>query len=127
MKRQPDNQDKRLSFHWDLRSRSRGAWITLLVLLGLSPSCAEELTQVNYVKPVKTAVFGGSGVSETRSFPGTVQAAQQARLSFRVAGPLIELPPLRGTGGQTGKCSGPDRSEGLSNKPSQPGGPGSGS
>ena len=96
MKRQPDNQDKRMSFRSGLRSRSAGAGISLLVLLVLSPSCAEELTQPKVVKPVKTAVFGGSGLSETRSFPGTVQAAQQARLSFRVAGPLIELPLFEG-------------------------------
>ena len=86
MKRRLDNQKKGMSFRW----------ITLLALLVLSPSCAEELTQANYVKPVKTAVFGGFGVSETRSFPGTVQAAQQARLSFRVSGPLIELPIFEG-------------------------------
>ncbi len=96
MKRQLDDQDQRMSFRSRPRSRSAGAEISLLVLLVLSPSCAEELTQASYVKPVKTAVFGGSGVSETRSFPGTVQAAQQARLSFRVAGPLIELPLFEG-------------------------------
>ena len=96
MNRRLDDQKKWMGFRRDPRSGSVGGWITLLALLVVSPSCAEELTQANYVKPVKTAVFGGSGVSTTRSFPGTAQAAQQARLSFRVSGPLIELPIFEG-------------------------------
>lgn len=43
------------------------------------------------VRPVKTMIVGG-GQSERLSFPGTVQASDRAELSFRVAGPLVELP-----------------------------------
>ena len=43
------------------------------------------------VRPVKTIVVGG-GKEERLSFPGTVQASDRAELSFRVAGPLVELP-----------------------------------
>ncbi len=96
MNRHLDDHEKRVSSWSDLRSRLGGGGLAMLVLLALSPSCAEELPRVDYVKPVKTVEFGGSGVSETRSFPGTVQAAQQARLSFRVAGPLVELPIFEG-------------------------------
>ncbi len=71
MNRRLDDEKKWTGFRRDPRSGSGGGWITLLALLVLSPSCAEELTQANYVKPVKTTVFGGSGVSTTRSFPGT--------------------------------------------------------
>lgn len=42
------------------------------------------------VRPVKTMVIGGA-VAGRRNYPGTVQAAQRAELSFRVGGPLIEL------------------------------------
>ena len=70
--------------------------MALLVVLALGTSCSEELVQATYIKPVKTVVFGGSGVTQGRSFPGTVQAVQQARLSFRVGGPLIKLPVFEG-------------------------------
>ncbi len=47
------------------------------------------------VRPVKTMVVGGDQ-GERLSFPGTVQAADRAELSFRVAGPLVELPANEG-------------------------------
>ncbi len=71
-------------------------WMTVLIVLMLGTSCSEELVQATYIKPVKTVVFGGSGVTRGRSFPGTVQAVQQARLSFRVGGPLIKLGVFEG-------------------------------
>jgi multidrug efflux system membrane fusion protein len=67
-------------------------------LVGLAlTSCSEPVPEKTYVRPVKTVIFGeGSSQSAARSFPGRVQAAQQARLSFRVAGPLIQLPVFEG-------------------------------
>ena len=48
------------------------------------------------MKPVKLMVLGGSAEGGTRVFPGIVQAAQRARLSFRVSGPLIRFPVRQG-------------------------------
>lgn len=55
--------------------------------------CGEEVVveREPVVRPVQTMVVGGEGVQRL-SFPGSVQASDRAELSFRVAGPLIELP-----------------------------------
>ncbi len=42
-------------------------------------------------RPVKSMVLSETTASETRVFPGLVQAASEADLAFRVSGPLIEL------------------------------------
>jgi RND family efflux transporter MFP subunit len=47
------------------------------------------------VRPLKTFVVG-EGFMGTRSFPGRVEASEQVDLSFRVSGPLVELPIDRG-------------------------------
>jgi RND family efflux transporter MFP subunit len=47
------------------------------------------------VRPVKTMVVG-EGASGTNSFPGTVQAANRVKMSFRVGGPLIDFPIKEG-------------------------------
>lgn len=54
---------------------------------------AEEAAPV--ARPVKTMIVGG-GLNETRTFPGSVEAGQRVNLSFRVGGPLIELPVDKG-------------------------------
>ena len=64
----------------------------LLILLG----CEAAVEQEPVVKPVKTMVLGQSAGSGQRVFPGTVQAAQRARLSFRVSGPLTSRPVKQG-------------------------------
>ncbi len=94
MSRQPDGQENQAGFPSGFPPRA--ARIGLLVVLGFTVSCSEEAPKPTFIKPVKTVVFGGAGASTIRSFPGTVQAAQQARLSFRVAGPLIQLPLFEG-------------------------------
>ena len=75
---------------------SRGAavvgFVTMLVLVG----CQEEVEQEAVVKPVKTIILGESAAGGGRIFPGVVQAAQRARLSFRVSGPLVQLPINQG-------------------------------
>ena len=60
-----------------------------LALLGCGQEAPEELPPV--VRPVKTMVVGGAQKAEL-SFPGTTQGSDRSVLSFRVAGPLIELP-----------------------------------
>jgi len=46
-------------------------------------------------RPVSTIVIG-EGLAGRLTFPGTVQAADRAELSFRVPGPLVELPVNEG-------------------------------
>ena len=65
----------------------------LLTMTGCGEEPAPELPPV--VRPVKTTVVGGVQTAEL-SFPGTTQASDRSVLSFRVAGPLIELPVNEG-------------------------------
>jgi len=71
------------------------AWI---VLLGVCPltGCREPMVEADVVRPVKTMVLDESARYGLRVFPGTVRAAKRAMLSFRVSGPLVELPILEG-------------------------------
>jgi len=64
------------------------AWLTV--------GCREPVAEAEVVRPVKTMVVGGSGMSSSRLFPGTVRAAIRSLLSFRVSGPLVELPAFEG-------------------------------
>ena len=59
--------------------------------------CAEEPpTEMEPVaRPVKLLDVSAGAVAE-RNFPGTVQATNQVDLSFRVGGPLVELPATEG-------------------------------
>ncbi len=43
-------------------------------------------------RPVKTAAVVRSPETASREFPGIARAARQARLAFRVGGPLLDLP-----------------------------------
>lgn len=75
---------------------------TLSIILTLSfsvlvpSSCRTEEEIDEVVRPVKTIVLEDSGRVRVRSFPGVVQAAQRAKLSFRVSGPLVQLPIYEG-------------------------------
>lgn len=73
--------------------------IALIILaLGLAGGgCAAPPPVVaDVARPVKIIRISGTGTLGRRVFPGTVQGAQQAQLSFRVAGPLVQLPALEG-------------------------------
>ena len=71
-------------------------FLVALVAGSLSGCGGEEVAELEpVVRPVKTMVVGGDQ-GERLSFPGTVQAADRAELSFRVAGPLVELPVNEG-------------------------------
>ncbi len=66
-----------------------------LVLFGCAE--AEVPTGPDPVRPVKLMTAGGGNSAEiARSFPGRVEAANQVDLSFRVGGPLVELPVKEG-------------------------------
>jgi multidrug efflux pump subunit AcrA (membrane-fusion protein) len=68
--------------------------LTLTVLV--TSSCRKAEEPVEAVRPVKTITLDESGGAGVRAFPGVVQAAQRAKLSFRVSGPLVQLPIYEG-------------------------------
>jgi RND family efflux transporter MFP subunit len=51
---------------------------------------------VTVVRPAKTLVVSSAGRDAGRVYSGVVQASEQVDLSFRVSGPLIELPVAAG-------------------------------
>jgi RND family efflux transporter MFP subunit len=69
-------------------------WSSLLLACGavLLGACSEQIEQAEVVRPVRAIKVGDVTGMEGRSFPGRARAAQEVDLSFRVAGPLIELP-----------------------------------
>jgi RND family efflux transporter MFP subunit len=73
-----------------------------LLVLFLVPglfSCGrkkEELPVRETVRPVKMLTVAPGGVGREISFPGRVRASQRVELSFKVSGPLIELPAEEG-------------------------------
>ena len=69
-------------------------WGGLFLLL--ASSCTDPPAQVEVVRPVKVMTVGAAGIGGERVFPGVVQASQRARLSFRVSGPLVQLPVFQG-------------------------------
>lgn len=78
-----------------IQTKGPKVWGPLLVAgVMLSGSgCGREAVEEEAppVRPVKTMVVGGAAAAG-RSFPGRVEAANQVDLSFRVGGPLVELP-----------------------------------
>jgi len=68
----------------------------LLGIVLLLSACAEEKVQQEVVRPVKVMVVDDSSEGIVRTFPGTTRAAARAELSFRVPGPLVQLPISEG-------------------------------
>lgn len=67
-----------------------------LVTAGLAGCGGEdEVEAAPVVRPVSTMVVG-HGFGGRLTFPGTVQAAERAEMSFRVGGPLVEFPVNEG-------------------------------
>lgn len=73
-----------------------GAFLAILVLVVSMPGCAEPEKPEAVTRPVKVLVLGSAGEQGQRIFPGTVQAAKRAELSFRVSGPLVQFPVSNG-------------------------------
>jgi len=82
----------------------RSSLKTLIVALAamLSSCGGEQVEPPPPVRPVQTIMVGGS-LTGRLTFPGVVQAAKRAELSFRVAGPLVELPVNEGDYVEAGK------------------------
>jgi len=77
-----------------LNSREFGiralACMTVAVAMAIG-GCTEE-PQPPPPKPVKSLLIGDPNALAEASFPGRAAAAREANLSFRVSGPLVELP-----------------------------------
>lgn len=68
----------------------RSGFVVMTGVLLLA-GCTEELAPVP-PKPVKSIVLTEPEALSESTFPGRVLAGQEANLSFRVSGPLVELP-----------------------------------
>jgi RND family efflux transporter MFP subunit len=68
--------------------------ISFFIAVGLFcvSACSEQAEQVEVIRPVRAIKVGDAAAMDGRSFPGRARASQEVDLSFRVAGPLIELP-----------------------------------
>jgi len=70
--------------------------LSAVLVVAFLAGCGEKQEEAEpVVRPVKTTVVG-EGFMGTRSFPGRIEASEQVDLSFRVSGPLVELPIDRG-------------------------------
>ncbi|TNF72404.1 MAG: efflux RND transporter periplasmic adaptor subunit [Acidobacteria bacterium] len=80
-----------------MKSRSISCAVAAVAVFGLTAGCGESEVPERppVVRPVKLVTVGDEA-GRQRSFPGRVQAANQVDLSFRVGGPLIELPVREG-------------------------------
>ncbi len=76
------------------------AGFTLLVFIACKGD--KDVEPAPIVRPVKTMVLEASGEAGF-TYPGTVQGTQRSNLSFRVSGPLIELPIREGNWVQKGQ------------------------
>jgi multidrug efflux pump subunit AcrA (membrane-fusion protein) len=74
--------------------------VAALVLAVLqTASCGrkkEEPPAREVVRPVKMLTVAASGTGREISYPGRVRASRRVELSFKVSGPLIELPAEEG-------------------------------
>lgn len=66
-------------------------------------SCREKVEPVRPVRPVKMMTLTEPGLFREVSYPARVEAIQQADLSFRVPGRIIEIPVRRGEEVQAGQ------------------------
>ena len=71
-------------------------WLALVAFAIFSTGCGEIPAKPDVERPVKTLVIGDATEGASRAFPGTTRAADRAELSFRVSGPLVELPIYEG-------------------------------
>jgi len=69
-----------------------------ILAVSLITGCGRQapLTTEDVIRPVRTMTVGVSSRAGGRAFPGQAEANEEADLSFRVAGSLIELSPKVG-------------------------------
>ncbi|WP_425613703.1 efflux RND transporter periplasmic adaptor subunit [Anatilimnocola sp. NA78] len=68
----------------------------LLLLLAAAGCTGAKPSSVELVRPVKTLVVTEGEATNTRSFPGKVDAANRVELAFQVPGLLVKLPVKEG-------------------------------
>jgi len=56
----------------------------------------EKVEEVEVIRPVKIMTVQANAASPHRNLPGKVRAAKRSELSFKVSGPLVELPVEEG-------------------------------
>ena len=73
--------------------RHRQIFIHSILALALINGCGRKVSSTNQeiIRPVRTMSVGVSSEPEGRAFPGQAEANEEAELSFRVGGSLIEL------------------------------------
>jgi RND family efflux transporter MFP subunit len=79
--------------------------LALLLLPGIS-SCGrrkEEPPEKEVVRPVKMLTVAAAGSGRELIFPGRVRASRRVELSFKVSGPLVELPAEEGQAVKKGR------------------------
>ena len=68
--------------------------LSFFVFAGCSKD--EKVEEVEVIRPVKIMTVEASAASLHRNLPGKVRAAKRSELSFKVSGPLVELPVEEG-------------------------------
>ena len=79
-----------------MRARLSAACVFVLAAL-LSAGCPKSASQQEAVRPVRAIKVGDLKAIQGRQFPGMAKAKDAVDLSFRVSGPLVELPVDVGT------------------------------
>lgn len=70
--------------------------IGLLFLLATVGCTGDKPNQAEQIRPVKTLVVAAGEATNTRAFPGKVDAANRVQLAFQVPGLLVKLPVKEG-------------------------------
>ena len=81
------------------KNLARGIGIVLIATAGyllFTYTPPEPEAPPAVARPAKIMVLEAPGAATARSYPGRVQASQRVDLSFRVAGPLIDVPVRSG-------------------------------
>lgn len=82
---------------------NRKTLLFILINVLLFPGCGDQTEKVKkIVRPVRATQLSDTHVFMNIAFPGRAKATQEANLSFRVSGPLIELPVNIGDKVKTG-------------------------
>ncbi|MEN8199135.1 MAG: efflux RND transporter periplasmic adaptor subunit [Thermodesulfobacteriota bacterium] len=90
-------QGSKIPSHFALRLHLIRLITLLMISLFLSGCGKEDVEEKKeVVRPVKTMTVIGVEASFRHSFPGTVRAGKRSEISFKVAGPLVELPVEEG-------------------------------
>ncbi len=78
------------------------AIIVLFEILECFRGRQKPVAEPEIIRPVRTVQLRGAGRDPIRRYFGSVQGSQRVNLSFRVSGPLIELPADKGASVKTG-------------------------